>query len=103
LVSGEHDDRGSRAPSTRLPSCPAPVWARLTKGSSLVLPSFLPFQWISRLRISYFFTKNYSKYIKIVDTKLAPLESIFHYESNDTNYVQYNQDFVAQFLGQSMS
>ena len=30
--------------------------------------------------------------------KLVSLESIFQYESNGTNYVQYNQDFVVQFF-----
>jgi hypothetical protein len=35
--------------------------------------------------------------------KLASLENIFQDESNDTNYVQYNQDFIPQFLDQSLS
>jgi hypothetical protein len=31
-------------------------------------------------------------------TKLASLESVFQYEHNKTNCVQYNQDFVAQYF-----
>jgi hypothetical protein len=30
--------------------------------------------------------------------KLASLESGFQYESSDTDHVQYNEDFVAQFI-----
>jgi hypothetical protein len=30
--------------------------------------------------------------------KLVSLKSAFQYESNDTNYIQYNQVFVVQFL-----
>jgi hypothetical protein len=36
-------------------------------------------------------TKIYSKYIKNVGIKLASLKSMFQYESNDTNFTQYNQ------------
>jgi 5,10-methylenetetrahydrofolate reductase len=36
--------------------------------------------------------------MKIVGTKLASLESSSQYESDDIDYVQYNQDFGAQFF-----
>jgi hypothetical protein len=36
---------------------------------------------------SMFLSKNPSKYIKIFGTELISLESIFQYESNNTNYV----------------
>jgi hypothetical protein len=44
-------------------------------------------------------TKIYSKYIKNVGIKLASLKSMFQYESNDTNFTQYNQVLVALFIG----
>jgi hypothetical protein len=48
----------------------------------------------------FFFTldKIRSKYIKVVGIILESLASISQWESNDTNYVQYNQDFVAHFF-----
>jgi hypothetical protein len=33
--------------------------------------------------------------MKNISIKLTSLESVFQYESNNINYVQYNQDFVA--------
>jgi hypothetical protein len=36
--------------------------------------------------------------MKIVGIQLVSLVSSFQYESNDTNYVQYNQNFVAQLF-----
>jgi hypothetical protein len=36
--------------------------------------------------------------IKIIFIKLASLENVFQYKFNNSNYVQYNQDFVAQFF-----
>jgi hypothetical protein len=35
--------------------------------------------------------------MKIIGIKLASLENVFQYESDDTSYVQYNQDFVLNF------
>jgi hypothetical protein len=45
-----------------------------------------------------FLTKISSKYINTDGMQLASLEIVFQYESNDTNYVKYNQDFLAQFF-----
>jgi hypothetical protein len=30
--------------------------------------------------------------------KLVSLKSVFQYESNNTNNIKYNQDFIAQFV-----
>jgi hypothetical protein len=47
-----------------------------------------PIQGIRRSRFTFFcLTKNFFKYIKIVCMKLALLENVFQYESNDTNYI----------------
>ena len=60
---------------------------------------------INKASLFYVFslTKNYSKYMKIIDIKLASSESVFKYEYNGTNYVEYNQDIFAQSFGQSSS
>ena len=47
-------------------------------------------------------TKKYSTHRKIIARKLASLESVFQYESNDTNYVEYNQNIYAQILGTNL-
>jgi hypothetical protein len=49
------------------------------------------------LRIFYL-TKIYSKYIKHIGIKLASLENMFQYKSNNTNFAQYNQVLVALFI-----
>jgi hypothetical protein len=54
--------------------------------------------------LSMFFslTTNYLKYKRIFGTKLASLENDFHYKSNITNNVNYNQGFgFLKFFGQS--
>jgi hypothetical protein len=45
-----------------------------------------------------FLTEYYSKYLKIVGTTLVSLESVFQYESNNRNFVQYNKKQFAQLL-----
>jgi hypothetical protein len=63
---------------------------------SFILPLF---QWIRRPFVCVFsLIKNYFKYVKIIGIKLTSLESIFLYESDNTNYVQYNQVCVAQLF-----
>ena len=62
----------------------------------IILP---PSQGIRRPRFACFsLTKIYSKYIKNVGIQLASLETIFHYESNDTNFTQYDQVLVVLFI-----
>jgi hypothetical protein len=41
--------------------------------------------------------------MKIIRIKLASSESSFQYKSNNTNYAQYNQDFLLNFFSQNSS
>jgi hypothetical protein len=72
----------------------------LSIGSSKFAAPSNPMNKASSSSVFFIWPRIYSQYIKIIGIKLASLENVFQYESDDTSYVQYNQDFVLNFRSQ---